>query len=223
MARSCWGLLVACWLVFFAAGVLRGQDGATRPGEGGQAAPELPSLRYPLPTAPVWIPPPNLRRHSPVAPGTIALRQDALQQLVHAAGIIFAGRVTLVGRDNPSAGPNPASTAVTFQIEHALRGAAAGQSLTIHEWAGLWTGGERYRVGDHVLLFLYAPGKLGLTSPVSGAMGRFALDSEGKIVMGPLQMAIFAADPVLGGKNNVTFADVALAVRRLQIPATKKE
>ncbi|MGA7930571.1 MAG: hypothetical protein WCA20_31815 [Candidatus Sulfotelmatobacter sp.] len=61
-----------------------------------------------------------------------------------------------------------------------MRGTSPGQSLTIQEWAGLWTSGERDRVGERVLLFLYSPSKSGLTSPVAGAMGRFAMDSQGR-------------------------------------------
>jgi hypothetical protein len=99
-----------------------------------------------------------------------------------------------------------------------MRGTSAGQSLTIHEWAGLWTNGERYRVGEHVLLFLYSPSKLGLTSPVAGAIGKFAMDSQGRIMMNAQQAAALAADPVLaggtGGKSVVTYADFAQAVRR---------
>jgi hypothetical protein len=41
-----------------------------------------------------------------------------------------------------------------------------GQVLTVHEWAGLWSSGKRYCVGERVFLFLYPPGKLGLTSVV---------------------------------------------------------
>lgn len=97
-----------------------------------------------------------------------------------------------------------------------MRGTSAGQSLTIHEWAGLWMRGERYRVGENVLLFLYAPSKLGLSSPVAGPLGRFALDSQGKIVMSPLHIAVFSADLDLGGRNAVPYSDLAVAVRRFQ-------
>jgi len=93
-----------------------------------------------------------------------------------------------------------------------MRGAAPGQSLTIHEWAGLWSSGERYRVGERVLLFLYSPGKLGLTSPVAGAMGRFAIDSRGRIVISAQHLA--ALGSVLGGKAVVPYGDFVEAVRR---------
>jgi hypothetical protein len=99
-----------------------------------------------------------------------------------------------------------------------MRGASAGQSLTIQEWAGLWTGGERYRVGERVLLFLYSPSKLGLTSPVAGGIGKFSVDAQGRIVMNAMQAATVAVDPVLavrtGGKSVVLYADFAQAVQR---------
>jgi hypothetical protein len=134
--------------------------------------------------------------------------------MIRAAGIIFSGRVTFIGQTARSSRPDAASTAITFQVEHAIRGTSTGQSLTIREWAGLWTNGERYRVGQRVLLFLYSPSKLGLTSPVAGGMGRFAMDSQGQIVMGAQDIVILEADPILGGKTVVPYVDFALAVGR---------
>jgi len=95
-----------------------------------------------------------------------------------------------------------------------MRGASAGHTLTIHEWAGLWTSGERYRVGERVLLFLYAPSRLGLTSPVAGAMGKFAMDPQGRIIMSPQHVATLATDPILSGKTVVPYDDFVQAVRR---------
>ncbi len=95
-----------------------------------------------------------------------------------------------------------------------MRGAAPGQNLTIHEWAGLWPRGERYHVGERVLVFLYSPGKLGLTSPVAGGLGRFAMDSQGRIRISGQHVAALAADPILGGKTVVPYAEFAQAVRR---------
>lgn len=133
---------------------------------------------------------------------------------MRAAGIIFSGRVTSIGQSASFSRPDPASTLVTFQVEHAIRGTLAGQNLTIHEWAGLRLSGEHYRIGEHVLLFLYFPSKLGLTSPVAGAMGRFAMNSQGQVVMSAQHVAALAADPMLGGKTVVPYAEFALAVRR---------
>ena len=128
--------------------------------------------------------------------------------------MIFSGRVTSIGRVPVPSGQAAASTTITFQVDRALRGIAAGEILTIHEWAGLWRNGERYHVGENVLLFLYPPSRLGLTSPVGGAIGRFALDSQGRIVMNGQHSVSLAADPILGGKTVVPYADFARAVRR---------
>jgi len=176
-------------------------------------------LRYSSPIAPVWIPPPNLPAPQPVSrhpagrypfePGPVIF-----SQLVRAAGIIFSGHVTSIGRSPSSPGQAQACTTVTFLVERAMRGASAGHSLTIHEWAGLWSSGERYRVGEHVLLFLYSPSKLGLTSPVAGALGRFAVDSQGRIVLSARHVSSLAADPMLGGKAVISYADFVQAVRR---------
>jgi hypothetical protein len=183
MAGTFWRLLAAVSLILVAPALLRAQ-GATADHSRGSVV--VPQLAFP---------------------------RLAFPQLVSAAGIIFSGRVTLIGRRPALSGQDRASTTVTFQVEHAMRGVSPGQKLTIHEWAALWTTGERYYVGERVLLFLYSPGKLGLTSPVAGAMGRFALDSRGEIVMSPQHVATLAADPILGGKTVVPYADFAEAVR----------
>jgi hypothetical protein len=220
MTGICWRLLAVCSLIFFASifvtpTFLRGQDAdADRvPNLASILRPTLSPMRYSAPTAPVWIPPPRLSEPQSFPPGTVIFRQ-----LVRAAGIIFSGRVTSIGRAPSSPGPARASTTITFQVERAIRGASPGKNLTIHEWAGLWTSGERYHVGEHVLLFLYSPGKLGLTSPVAGAMGRFATDSQGRIVLSAQHAAALADDPVLarktGGKTVIPYADFIQAIRR---------
>jgi hypothetical protein len=99
-----------------------------------------------------------------------------LRRLARAAGIIFSGAVVKI---EPVAGAAPGDIGlvrITFRVSHALRGATSGQSLTINEWDGLWTAGDRYRVGENLLLFLYPPsGELGLTTTVGGAHGRISL------------------------------------------------
>ncbi len=212
MTGICWRLLAAFLLIvvasiFVAPRFLRGQDAAADRAPIFTSAPQ--ALRNSPPTAPVWIPPPGLLRPHPAPPG-----DTFFPRLIRAAGIIFSGRVTAIGRVPSSSGQASASTTVTFQVEHAMRGTLPGQSLTIHEWAGLWTSGERYRVGDQVLLFLYSPSRLGLTSPVAGGIGRFAMDSQGRVVMNAQHVALLAADPILGGKTLVSYADFVQALRR---------
>ncbi len=169
MTGSCWRLLAVCSLIFITPSLL-GQDVATdrSPADSRVVVPILTPNRLPLrdppSSAPVQIPVPLPPRPSPVITGNPGLPQDVFQQLIRAAGIIFSGRVSSVSPATSSPRPGHSSTAITFQIEHAILGTSAGQSLTIHEWGGLWARGERYRVGERVLLFLYAPSKLGLSA-----------------------------------------------------------
>ena len=217
MARSCWRLLAALSLMLVAPVFLRGQDPVEErihlaPNFSRNFPPSVRMLRYPPPVEAMRLPlSPNLPRQSPVAPDTAAF-----EKIVGAAGIIFSGHVTSVGHVPLPSGQAPASTAITFQVDRGIRGISAGQILTIHEWAGLWAGGERYRVGERVLLFLYAPSKLGFSSPVAGAMGRLAMDSQGRILMNGQHIAAWGEDPILGGRTVIPYADFARAVRRFR-------
>jgi len=107
------------------------------------------------------------------------------QALVRNSGFIFSGTVKAVERISPQTKDSVAVVRITFQVEEALRGVRKGQLLVIHEWAGLWQAGERYRPGERVMLFLYPPSKVGLTSPVGGETGRFRVDPQGNIVVEP--------------------------------------
>jgi hypothetical protein len=142
-------------------------------------------------------------------PGTIGFFQIA-----RAAGTIFSGTVTAVVRHPPTPRQPVETVAITFRVERAIRGATPGENLTISQWIGLWSGGQRYRVGERALLFLYPPSKLGLTSCVASLMGRFSIDPIGHVLLSQQHLLAFGADPVLGGKLQISFRDLALAVRR---------
>ena len=113
--------------------------------------------------------------------GHAILAQPTLQLITRQAGYIFVGKVIGVKHMAASNPDEVATMRVTFRVEQALRGVRAGTDLTVAEWAGLWNGGERYRVGGRMLLFLYPKSRLGLTSPVAGRQGRFDVDHTGVI------------------------------------------
>jgi hypothetical protein len=138
----------------------------------------------------------------------------ALPQLAKAAGSIFSGTVTAITRRPASRGQPIETVAISFHVENSIRGATPGEDFTISQWIGLWSAGQRYRVGDRLLLFLYPPSKLGLTSCVGGALGRFNLDPGGGIVLSAQHLSAFRTDPVLGGRSHVRFRDFAWAVRQ---------
>lgn len=101
------------------------------------------------------------------------------------SGYIFAGTVKTVERLSSRTPGSMAVMRITFYVDQGLRGTRTGQMLVIREWAGLWQAGDRYHPGERVMLFLYPPSKLGLTSPVGGDSGRFPVDPSGKVVIEP--------------------------------------
>jgi len=146
--------------------------------------------------------------------GPIFPAPSGFAQLARSAGIIFSGAVTKIERTSANIpGQAVGTVAITFHVETAIRGATAGKSLTITQWIGLWSSGQRYQIGERLLLFLYPRSKVGLTSCVEAGMGRFAVDSSGAVWLSPQQALAFRTDPVLGGKSHVRLSDFASAVR----------
>jgi hypothetical protein len=172
-----------------------------------------PEVKFPFSSDMGRTPAPDLRHRLPITPPGSA-ETNGLPVIARAAGTIFSGRVTSIARHAPGNGRAVETVAITFHIDNAIRGATPGEDLTISQWIGLWSGGQRYRLGEHVLLFLYPPSKLGLTSCVAGGMGRFTIDPWGRVLLSAHHLSAFRADPVLGGKSRVRFSDFALAVRR---------
>src|ERR1700733_2826076 len=151
-------------------------------------------------------------------PAGQALAAINLHQLAASAGYIFAGTVMAIERA-PAVGPNEVETIrVTFRVDEGVRGVRSRQVLTIREWAGLWTAGERYRPGEHVVLMLYPPSHVGLTSPVGGAMGTFPLDRDGNLTAMGGQSETLAHDPVVGpwlrGRSHASGRDFVRVLRR---------
>lgn len=142
-------------------------------------------------------------------PGSLGLPQFA-----SSAGMIFSGTVTNIERHGATSAQPIETVSISFHVERAIRGATAGEDLTISQWVGSWSAGQRYRIGERALLFLYPRSKLGLTSCVGGQIGRFSVDSRGRVLLSAQHLSAFRADPVLGGRSRVPFNDFALAVRR---------
>jgi hypothetical protein len=99
------------------------------------------------------------------------------------SGRIFSGTVLKVEHRNSDSSSSLAITKIVFRVDEAIRNVHRGQTVEINEWAGLWQSGERYHPGERVLLFLYPPSRLGLTSPVGNRAGRFAVDRTGRVIV----------------------------------------
>jgi hypothetical protein len=151
----------------------------------------------------------------PVAPRRpIGTPGGVFNDVVRASGMIFSGTVTGIKPGPAKQTQAVATVAITFHIDHAIRGTRVGDHITISQWAGLWSSGQRYRLGERVLLFLYPRSKLGLTSCVAGPMGRFEVDAWGRVLLSVHHLSAFRTDPVLGGRLRLRLGDFALAVRQ---------
>jgi hypothetical protein len=118
----------------------------------------------------------------------------AIEEMAALAGVIFAGQVTAVRGPVGSAGSGIVE--VDFRVDEAVKGPAAGSIYTLREWAGLWNaaaGHGRYRAGQRLLIFLYAPDANGLSSPVRGLDGAVPLRGGG-LAPGPDDTTATAAE-----------------------------
>jgi hypothetical protein len=105
-----------------------------------------------------------------------------LQQILPPAAHVFVGRVMAVQYAEPKSDAELGIVSVTFKVEQGIRGVRTS-TFTMREWAGLWNAGERYRVGERLVLFLYPPSRIGLTSAVGGPAGRFRVDIKGRVIV----------------------------------------
>jgi hypothetical protein len=104
------------------------------------------------------------------------------RELSRSAGMVFSGTVLDVARQ-PATKDRPIPLILTrFRVDRAIFGVVPGQVLTVREWAGAWSAHRTMRGGQRMLIFLYPPSRLGLTSPVGGPSGQIMLDSRGEIV-----------------------------------------
>lgn len=191
---------------------------------------------FPLPISPPHQPSPSAGNPATGAPADPPLRPrgapriapafsssgTGIAQLAQAAGRIFSGTVTAISAHTAS-GQGMETVFITFHVEQAIRGVTAGENVTISQWMGAWSSGQRYRVGERVLLFLYPPSKLGLTSCVGGSLGRFTVDSMGRVQLSAQHHSAFRADPILSGKSWASLSDFALAIELARARAEAQE
>lgn len=114
------------------------------------------------------------------------------QQLCRHAGMIFAGTVLAGPGQSASTDRGVPSVELKLRVDRAIAGVESGQVLTIHEWTGALSSHPAMHKGEHLLLFLYPPSRLGLTSPVGGARGQIRLDAWGRTA---IERPRTAADP----------------------------
>ncbi len=140
-------------------------------------------------------------------------------QVMGASGYIFQGSVTKVQWLKPKNPQDVATVQITFRVAQGIRGTQTGQMLSVKEWAGVWESSDHYRVGQNVVLFLYRPSKLGLTSPVSGPVGEFVVGNDSFIALSQQQQNSLSSDPSFGpafnSKSKLSSREFTSAIRHL--------
>jgi hypothetical protein len=113
-------------------------------------------------------------------PAQVLVRPVNLAYLVQRADVIVQGRVTDVVEENLPGYPNIPTVKVTLDVEKMMRG-PAGRTYTFREiLLGLRSAGDKrgYTTGQQLLLFLPAPSKYGLSSPIGIEQGRFHISRD---------------------------------------------
>jgi hypothetical protein len=139
-----------------------------------------------------------------------------LSEVTDRAGTVFVGRVISIEALPLASSDQVGSVQITFQVEQGIRGARAGEHFSFREWVGLWSRADRYRVGQRMMLFLYTPSALGLTSPVGGGAGRLPIDASGRVLLNPTQQqSIQVSQTPHIRSRRVPVRELVRAVRRL--------
>ena len=132
------------------------------------------------------------------------------KQISRDSGMIFSGTVLKVQLPRARDLGAILAVEVTVRVDRAIAGVAASQILTIREWAGAWSQ-HPLSPGEQVLLFLYPQSRLGLTSPVGGALGQLIV--KGKLVI-PSAAIDNAAQPVSQAPVSITQLERAIRSAR---------
>lgn len=118
--------------------------------------------------------------------------EDVLHGMSNQADVIFFGEVVAV-RAHEDEGVASGYVEVDFRVDRTIRG-VSGDTYTLREWAGLWSGNaRRYQPGERLLMLLHAPGASGLSSPVDGTDG--AIPIRGGAPAAILDNAAAASSP----------------------------
>lgn len=140
-----------------------------------------------------------------------------LREVTDHAGTIFVGKViSIEALPLASSSDHVGSVQITFQVEQGIRGARAEEQFSFREWGGLWPRADRYRVGQRMMLFLYTPGTLGLTSPVGGAAGRLSVDASGQVLLSATQQQSLQVSQIPEVRSRrVPLRELVRAIRRM--------
>jgi hypothetical protein len=154
-------------------------------------------------------------------PETTADTEAALHAMSRLAGVIFAGQVLTVRRQQGRHGATGVIE-IEFAVEDAVRGVSGG-TYTLREWAGLWPAGdEPFRAGQRFLMLLHAPGASGLSSPVGGRDGAIPIRGSAPLpqtgIASSRAQAAAASVSSDSGQSDVAAVDLSWIATRVARP-----
>lgn len=147
---------------------------------------------------------------------TEAERPLALADLVHHAGTIFAGTVTRIESGQHDGVATPGVVWISFRVSQWVRGAQPAPTYTLREWAGLWVGAPRYRVGQSLVLFLHPESALGFSSPVGGSAGILPIADDRTVALTPALAPAIRAKRLNRDSPNLPTVTVKEFLRSIQ-------
>jgi hypothetical protein len=136
------------------------------------------------------------------------------RQMARVSGMIFSGTVIEIDSQSVGKGAPLPLMLTTLRVDRAMVGVRAGEVLTVREWTGASSMRRTMTRGERLLIFLYPPSRLGLTSPVGGRFGQVALDARGEIVPANLRSNMLSgAEPTSAAEAVVNSAALAARLR----------
>ncbi len=166
-------------------------------GQGGVHNEHVPAQRIPMLPA-------NGEGGQPLAGA--AKTEDVLAELVHRAGVIFAGEVYAIrmpeGEANQgTVGGQHSSNAnvveIEFRVDQGIRGTSVGDAYVLKEWVGLWRNRPApFKLHQRAVVFLYPPNAAGLSSPVGGMVGVLPIEAGNQVDLRRLHTYVHSAAAV---------------------------
>ncbi len=105
-----------------------------------------------------------------------------LESLIRQSGMIFSGKVIAVETGSKEKNMNLYMTSYTFRIDDPIYG-VEGDTIRIKQYGGESNGRKfypagvpRFQVGEEVLVMLYPPSAIGMTSTVGKDQGKFWIE-----------------------------------------------
>jgi hypothetical protein len=127
--------------------------------------------------------------------------EDALAELVHASGTIFAGEIYAIRMPAGEQAKGTAHTAkpgvvdIEFRVDQGVRNASIGDPFILHESEAVWRAQPGiFQPHQRAVYFLTSPDEAGLAAPAGGASGILPIDDQDQVDLAHLHALVRRQD-----------------------------